>query len=64
MTPRAGGATLGSPTREHRAIETPRQPDPTQRPIVSATLRSLALIAIAMLLIVVLLPAALVAAGT
>jgi len=38
--------------------------DPNLRPFVSATLRSLALVAIAMLLIVVLLPAALVAAGT
>lgn len=49
---------------ERTSIDLPRPTDTHLRPILSATLRSLAFIVIAMLLIVVLLPAAIVAAGT
>jgi hypothetical protein len=68
MTSRHDGPRVGSDTRlllrEGTSIDPSRPTDTNLRPIFSATLRSLAFIVIAMLLIVVLLPAAIVAAGT
>jgi hypothetical protein len=68
MTSRHDGPECRQDTRfplwERTSIDLSRPTDTNPRPIFSATLRSLAFIVIAMLLIVVLLPAAIVAAGT